>query len=171
MSKFSFRRKSDKEFKHIAHGLIPAASIAPKPAVPRTPPPRSPDPSPERPRSALAAAILSSSLTGRTFAIPPARPRSLSESDRSHSLTLEPNASTALYTRDRWPEYHLPSPDHSEEEMDDEEELDEEEHQEEEEREVLSEEEQHVYQTLDIHANSPITEPIYARPVKHRDIL
>lgn len=36
--------------KHIIHGLLPAASIAPKPAVPRSPPPRSPNPSPERPR-------------------------------------------------------------------------------------------------------------------------
>ncbi|CAG03079.1 unnamed protein product, partial [Tetraodon nigroviridis] len=66
--------------KHIGPGLVPAASIAPRAAVPRTPPPRSPDPSPERPRSALAAAILSSSLTGQTWAIPPARMRSLSES-------------------------------------------------------------------------------------------
>ena len=36
--------------KYVIHGLLPAASIAPKPAVPRTPPPRSPNPSPERPR-------------------------------------------------------------------------------------------------------------------------
>uniref|UniRef100_A0A8D0HU97 Uncharacterized protein n=1 Tax=Sphenodon punctatus TaxID=8508 RepID=A0A8D0HU97_SPHPU len=34
----------------VSHGLVPAATIAPKPAVPRTPPPRSPNPSPERPR-------------------------------------------------------------------------------------------------------------------------
>ncbi|XP_019391381.1 PREDICTED: centrosomal protein of 89 kDa isoform X2 [Crocodylus porosus] len=67
--------------KHIAHGLVPAATIAPKPAVPRTPPPRSPNPSPERPRSALAAAILVTTLTGRTVAIPQPRQRSLSESD------------------------------------------------------------------------------------------
>ncbi|NWR36280.1 CEP89 protein, partial [Tachuris rubrigastra] len=67
--------------KHIAHGLVPAATIAPKPAVPRTPPPRSPNPSPERPRSALAAAILATALTGRTVAIPQPRQRSLSESD------------------------------------------------------------------------------------------
>ncbi|NXU91147.1 CEP89 protein, partial [Xiphorhynchus elegans] len=67
--------------KHIAHGLVPAATIAPKPAVPRTPPPRSPNPSPERPRSALAAAILTTTLTGRTVAIPQPRQRSLSESD------------------------------------------------------------------------------------------
>ncbi|XP_044903132.1 centrosomal protein of 89 kDa isoform X7 [Felis catus] len=45
-----FRRGRKSQFKHIIHGLLPAASIAPKPAVPRTPPPRSPNPSPERPR-------------------------------------------------------------------------------------------------------------------------
>ncbi|XP_048371265.1 centrosomal protein of 89 kDa isoform X3 [Sphaerodactylus townsendi] len=70
--------------RHIAHGLIPAATIAPKPAVPRTPPPRSPNPSPERPRSALAAAILVTTLTGRTVALPQPRQRSLSESDASY---------------------------------------------------------------------------------------
>ncbi|NXQ61643.1 CEP89 protein, partial [Anthoscopus minutus] len=69
---------------HIAHGLVPAATIAPKPAVPRTPPPRSPNPSPERPRSALAAAILATTLTGRTVAIPQPRQRSLSESDSTY---------------------------------------------------------------------------------------
>ncbi|NWT82278.1 CEP89 protein, partial [Lanius ludovicianus] len=69
---------------HIAHGLVPAATIAPKPAVPRTPPPRSPNPSPERPRSALAAAILATALTGRTVAIPQPRQRSLSESDSTY---------------------------------------------------------------------------------------
>uniref|UniRef100_A0A3Q3EJI6 Centrosomal protein 89 n=1 Tax=Kryptolebias marmoratus TaxID=37003 RepID=A0A3Q3EJI6_KRYMA len=76
--------------RHIALGLIPAASIAPKAAVPRTPPPRSPHRSPERPRSALAAAILSSSLTGQTWAIPPARPRSFSETEQSESFTRSP---------------------------------------------------------------------------------
>ncbi|XP_019475213.1 centrosomal protein of 89 kDa [Meleagris gallopavo] len=70
--------------KHIAHGLVPAATIAPKPAVPRTPPPRSPNPSPERLRSALAAAILATTLTGRTVAIPQPRQRSLSEGDSTH---------------------------------------------------------------------------------------
>ncbi|XP_009948465.1 PREDICTED: centrosomal protein of 89 kDa [Leptosomus discolor] len=68
-------------FKRIAHGLVPAATIAPKPAVPRTPPPRSPNPSPERPRSALAAAILATTLTGRTVAIPQPRQQSLPEGD------------------------------------------------------------------------------------------
>uniref|UniRef100_A0A8C6JWV4 Uncharacterized protein n=1 Tax=Melopsittacus undulatus TaxID=13146 RepID=A0A8C6JWV4_MELUD len=81
---FSFRRGRTGAFKHIAHGLVPAATIAPKPAVPRTPPPRSPNPSPERPRSALAAAILATTLTGRTVAIPQPRQRSLSESDSSY---------------------------------------------------------------------------------------
>ncbi|XP_062041025.1 centrosomal protein of 89 kDa-like [Lepus europaeus] len=69
------------QFKHIIHGLLPAASIAPKPAVPRTPPPRSPNPSPERQRSALAAAILATTLTGRTVAIPQPRQRSQSENN------------------------------------------------------------------------------------------
>ncbi|GLD55590.1 centrosomal protein of 89 kDa isoform X3 [Lates japonicus] len=161
MLKFSFRRDKDKDFKHIAPGLIPAASIAPKPAVPRTPPPRSPDPSPERPRSALAAAILSSSLTGQTWAIPPARPRSFSESDRSESFISEPNISTALYTRDRWSEDlasrpRLSSPDHSEEELEDKEE------------EVENEEdrEDHIYQTLDRRDSCSIIEPVYALPIK-----
>ncbi|XP_035992165.1 centrosomal protein of 89 kDa isoform X3 [Fundulus heteroclitus] len=150
MLKFNFRREKDKEFKHIAHGLIPAASIAPKAAVPRTPPPQSPDPSPDRHRSALAAAILSSSLTGQPWAIPPARPRSFSETDRSGSLLSEPNFSAALYTsnrtfnRDRWSEDSasrppLSSPDHSEGELeDDEEEVD-----------NQDDAEEHVYQTLD----------------------
>ncbi|XP_023285370.1 centrosomal protein of 89 kDa-like [Seriola lalandi dorsalis] len=160
MLKFSFRREKDKEFKHIAPGLIPAASIAPKPAVPRTPPPRSPDPSPERPRSALAAAILSSSLTGQTWALPPARPRSFSESERSESFISEPNISTALYNRDRWSENlasrpRLSSPDHSEELEDKEEELENEE-----------EREDHIYQTLDRGETCSITDPVYALPVK-----
>ncbi|XP_042340163.1 centrosomal protein of 89 kDa isoform X2 [Plectropomus leopardus] len=162
MLKFSFRREKDKDFKHIAHGLIPAASIAPKPAVPRTPPPRSPNPSPERPRSALAAAILSSSLTGQTWAIPPARPRSFSASDQSESFISEPNISKALFNRDRWSEDfdsrpRLPSSDHSEEELEDKEE------------DVESEEdreEEHVYQTLDRREDCSITEPVYSTPLK-----
>uniref|UniRef100_A0A668W3V8 Centrosomal protein 89 n=1 Tax=Oreochromis aureus TaxID=47969 RepID=A0A668W3V8_OREAU len=161
MLRFSFRREKDKEFKHIAHGLIPAASIAPKPAVPRTPPPRSPNPSPERPRSALAAAILSSSLTGQTWAIPPARLMSLSESGQSESFTSEPNISTALYTRDRWSEDlvsrpRLSSPDQSEGELEDKE------------QEVVDEEdgEDHVYHTLDRRQNSSLTESVYALPLK-----
>ncbi|KAM9860591.1 centrosomal protein of 89 kDa [Aulostomus maculatus] len=160
MLKFSFRREKDIEFKHIAPGLIPAASIAPKAAVPRTPPPRSPNPSPERPRSALAAAILSSSLTGQTWAIPPARPRSFSETDRSESFISEPNFSTALYRRDRWSEDfalrpRLPSPENSEEELEDEEEEENEE-----------DREEHVYQTLDRQENrSPA---LYALPLNSK---
>ncbi|XP_063324754.1 centrosomal protein of 89 kDa isoform X1 [Pelmatolapia mariae] len=166
MLRFSFRREKDKEFKHIAHGLIPAASIAPKPAVPRTPPPRSPNPSPERPRSALAAAILSSSLTGQTWAIPPARPMSLSESGQSESFTSEPNISTALYTRDRWSEDlvsrpRLSSPDQSEGELEDKE------------QEVVDEEdgEEHVYHTLDRRQNSSLTESVYALPLKAKSVF
>ncbi|KAM9509468.1 centrosomal protein of 89 kDa-like [Guaruba guarouba] len=94
---FSLRRGRGGAFKHIAHGLVPAATIAPKPAVPRTPPPRSPNPSPERPRSALAAAILATTLTGRTVAIPQPRQRSLSESDSSYveQECFEPYATAA----------------------------------------------------------------------------
>ncbi|NWY70841.1 CEP89 protein, partial [Erithacus rubecula] len=90
---------------HIAHGLVPAATIAPKPAVPRTPPPRSPNPSPERPRSALAAAILTTALTGRTVAIPQPRQRSLSESDSTYlqQECLEPYATVSeLRIRSNW---------------------------------------------------------------------
>ncbi|XP_045652120.1 centrosomal protein of 89 kDa isoform X2 [Ursus americanus] len=93
-----FRRGRKSQFKHIIHGLLPAASIAPKPAVPRTPPPRSPNPSPERPRSALAAVILTTTLTGRTVAIPQPRQRSLSESDTSSvekDSFIEPYATTS----------------------------------------------------------------------------
>ncbi|XP_028258606.1 centrosomal protein of 89 kDa isoform X2 [Parambassis ranga] len=145
--------------KHIAHGLLPAASVAPKPAVPLTPPPHRPNPSPERPRSALAAAILSSSLTGQTWALPPARPRSFCESDRSGSFISEPNISTALFTRDRWAEdlasqHRLSSPDHSEEEL--------------EEVEDKEEGEEHVYQTLDRKDNFTVTEPVYTLPIKSK---
>ncbi|KAM7059633.1 centrosomal protein of 89 kDa isoform 5-T5 [Molossus nigricans] len=92
------RRGRKSQFKHIIHGLLPAASIAPKPAVPRTPPPRSPNPSPERPRSALAAVILATTLTGRTVALPQPRRRSQSESDTTsieNSCFLEPYATTS----------------------------------------------------------------------------
>ncbi|XP_045747172.2 centrosomal protein of 89 kDa isoform X1 [Mirounga angustirostris] len=93
-----FHRGRKSQFKHIIHGLLPAASIAPKPAVPRTPPPRSPNPSPERPRSALAAVILATTLTGRTVAIPQPRQRSLSESDTTcveKDSFIEPYATTS----------------------------------------------------------------------------
>ncbi|XP_035142936.2 centrosomal protein of 89 kDa isoform X4 [Callithrix jacchus] len=101
-----FRRGRRSQFKHIIHGLLPAASIAPKAAVPRTPPPRSPNPSPERPRSALAAAILATTLTGRTVAIPQPRRRSRSESDVSsveQDNFIEPYATTSeLRPRPNW---------------------------------------------------------------------
>ncbi|XP_041930205.1 LOW QUALITY PROTEIN: centrosomal protein of 89 kDa [Alosa sapidissima] len=175
MSKFnfSFRRSERKAFKHIAHGLIPAATIAPRPAVPRTPPPRSPNPSPERPRSALAAAILTSSLTGRTVAIPPVRARSFSESDclrSEHSDDFQPFATTALYTRDRWSDVPVglrprcPSPGRSAEDEDDEEEEEEDEGLEEEE---LSED-GHVYQSVENPIRSPSQDLIYAVPLKLR---
>ncbi|XP_067396132.1 centrosomal protein of 89 kDa isoform X3 [Emydura macquarii macquarii] len=103
---FSFRKGRKGPFKHIAHGLVPAATIAPKPAVPRTPPPRSPNPSPERPRSALAAAILVTTLTGRTVAIPQPRQRSLSESDTTcleQECFIEPYATvTELKLGSKW---------------------------------------------------------------------
>ncbi|XP_063139781.1 centrosomal protein of 89 kDa isoform X1 [Rattus norvegicus] len=102
----SFRRNRRSQFNHIIHGFLPAASIAPKPAVPRTPPPRSPNPSPERPRSALAAAILATTLTGQTVAIPQPRQRSRSESDASQvekDSFIEPYATTSeLRLRQSW---------------------------------------------------------------------
>lgn len=163
---FSFRRKEKREFRNIAHGLVPAATIAPRPAVPRTPPPRSPNPSPERPRSALAAAILSSSLTGRTVAIPPPRQRSYSESDcsREDSQTgFEPCAATALYTRDRWPDSvterpPVPSPRHTDDdEGDDSDEV-----------EGLEINEDHVYQSLERQSRADDINVVYAVPLKHR---
>ncbi|XP_031242060.1 centrosomal protein of 89 kDa isoform X2 [Mastomys coucha] len=102
----SFRRNRRSQFNHIIHGFLPAASIAPKPAVPRTPPPRSPNPSPERPRSALAAAILATTLTGQTVAIPQPRQRSRSESDASYvekDSFIKPYATTSeLRLRQSW---------------------------------------------------------------------
>ncbi|KAK7170341.1 hypothetical protein R3I94_000535 [Phoxinus phoxinus] len=169
---FSFRRKEKREFRNIAHGLIPAATIAPRPAVPRTPPPRSPNPSPERPRSALAAAILSSSLTGRTVAIPPPRQRSYSESDcsRADSQTgFEPYAATALYTRDRWPDSMTERPPvplrHT---IDDEDEDDDDEGDDSDEVEGLEKDEDHVYQSLERQSRADDINVVYAVPVKHR---
>nr|XP_057944791.1 centrosomal protein of 89 kDa isoform X3 [Doryrhamphus excisus] len=165
MLRLNFRREKGKDYKHIAHGLIPAASIAPKAAVPRTPPPRSPNPSPERPRSALAAAILSSSLTGQTWALPPARPRSFSEAEQTESFVSEPNISTALFTRDRWSESfvarpRLSSPDHSDE--DEEEFQDQEEEQDDEGSRV-----EHISKTLDEQLRCSAAEPVYALALKH----
>uniref|UniRef100_A0A8C2AI29 Centrosomal protein 89 n=1 Tax=Cyprinus carpio TaxID=7962 RepID=A0A8C2AI29_CYPCA len=159
---FSFRRREKKEFRNIAHGLIPAATIAPRPAVPRTPPPRSPSPSPERPRSALAAAILSSSLMGRTVAIPPPRQRSCSESDcsRADSQTgFEPYAATALYARDTWADSvtgrpPVPSPGHSDDDDDDSDEVE--------------GDEDHVYQSLERQSRADDINVVYAMPLKHR---
>ncbi|XP_018426245.1 PREDICTED: centrosomal protein of 89 kDa [Nanorana parkeri] len=106
---FPFRRREANQFKHIAHGLIPAATVAPRSAVPRTPPPRSPNPSPERPRSALAAAILMTSLTGRTVAIPQPRQRSYSETDSmcvDRTSQIEPYASASeLGIAQNWKDY------------------------------------------------------------------
>ncbi|XP_016409096.1 centrosomal protein of 89 kDa-like isoform X3 [Sinocyclocheilus rhinocerous] len=160
---FSFRRRERKEFRNIAHGLIPAATIAPRPAVPRTPPPRSPNPSPERPRSALAAAILSSSLMGRTVAIPPPRQRSYSESDcsRADSQTgFEPFAATALYTRDTWPDSvtgrpPVSSPGHSDEDEGDD-------------SDEVEADEDHVYQSLERQSRADDINVVYAVPLKHR---
>ncbi|XP_077419256.1 centrosomal protein of 89 kDa isoform X2 [Vanacampus margaritifer] len=173
MLKLNFWREKDKQFKHIAHGLVPAASIAPKAAVPRTPPPRSPAPSPERTRSALAAAILSSSLTGQTWALPPARPRSFSESDQSESLLSERNISTPLSTRDRWSEGfvarpRLSSPDHSEEELQHQAGEEEEEEEDEGGGEEEEEEEEHVYHTLDRQKKCSDAEAaVYSLPLKN----
>ncbi|XP_062845472.1 centrosomal protein of 89 kDa [Trichomycterus rosablanca] len=170
MSKFnfSFRRKERRAFKHIAHGLIPAATIAPRPAVPRTPPPRSPNPSPERPRSALAAAILTSSLTGRTFAIPPPRNRSYSESDCSHTDSqagFEPFASTALYTRDQWPDSMPDRPRFPSLQPDDDE-FDRDEDDEEEIEEDVEIDDGHVYQSLDRQGRAAVPDAVYAAPLK-----
>ncbi|KAI1904241.1 hypothetical protein AGOR_G00003650 [Albula goreensis] len=120
--------------------------------------------------SALAAAILSSSLTGRTVAIPPARQRSYSESECSRSenrTALEPYASTAEYTRDRWfigGRPRMPSPEHSGEVYDDD---DDDEEQEGLERGVLSDpDESHTYQSLERQGRSPVKTDIYAVPLK-----
>ncbi|XP_055062059.2 centrosomal protein of 89 kDa isoform X2 [Misgurnus anguillicaudatus] len=167
---FSFRKREKGTFRNIAHGLIPAATIAPRPAVPRTPPPRSPNPSPERPRSALAAAILSSSLMGRTVAIPPPRQRSYSESDCSHTDSqtgFEPYAATALYSRDRWEgsmtgRPPVPSPGHTDNEEDDEED---------DEVEGLDIDEDHVYQSLERQSRADDINDVYATPLKHRKVI
>ncbi|XP_042196453.1 centrosomal protein of 89 kDa isoform X3 [Callorhinchus milii] len=172
---FRFRRKDKMPFKHIAHGLVPAATIAPRPAVPRTPPPRSPNPSPERPRSALSAIILTSCLTGRTVAIPQPnlawpRPRSNSESDSARSeqrSLVEPYASvTELGLRNEWqgtvkgrPQFPLPSD--SDEEYDDEEEDQDLEQQ-------SSDKDQHFYYVLEKDQEAPKQEPVYAVPHKEK---
>uniref|UniRef100_A0A1A8JCP7 Centrosomal protein 89 n=1 Tax=Nothobranchius kuhntae TaxID=321403 RepID=A0A1A8JCP7_NOTKU len=161
MLKFNFRREKDEEFKHIAPGMMPAASIAPKAAVPRTPPPQRPHPLPNNVRSAVSAAILSSSLTGRTLALPPpARLRSFSGIDPSKPFTPEPNLSTALYSGRRWSEdlasrSHLSSPNHSEGELEARgEDVD------------NQEDEEHIYQTLVRQENLRLSGAICDRPVE-----
>ncbi|KAM6118081.1 LOW QUALITY PROTEIN: centrosomal protein of 89 kDa [Pterocles gutturalis] len=78
-----FRKRWEGLTKNIARGLVPAATVAPKPAVPRTPSPRSPNPSPKRRRYTLGAAIFATALTGRTVALPQPWRRSRSESDHT----------------------------------------------------------------------------------------
>ncbi|XP_061429132.1 centrosomal protein of 89 kDa-like isoform X2 [Lethenteron reissneri] len=80
------RNKDKWSYRHIAAGMVPAVTIAPRPAVPLTPPPHTQEPSQEHPKSALAAAVLVSSLAGRVHAIPTrnlplSRPSSFSVSD------------------------------------------------------------------------------------------
>ncbi|XP_058849606.1 centrosomal protein of 89 kDa isoform X2 [Acipenser ruthenus] len=114
--------------------------------------------------SALAAAILASTLTGRTVAIPQPRQRSLSETDVSYSenrSSIEPYASTAEIERERWNDavngrLRMPSPRFSDDEDDDYEDV---------EKEVLSEPEGHIYNTIAKEDESQI-EPVYAKPCK-----
>ncbi|XP_075694553.1 centrosomal protein of 89 kDa isoform X2 [Rhinoderma darwinii] len=161
---FPFRRRSANQFKHIAHGLIPAATVAPRSAVPRTPPPRSPNPSPERPRSALAAAILMSSLTGRMVAIPQPRQRSYSENDSANieeSDQIEPYATAReLGVEQHWKAHanrrNISSPVMSFEFEDDDTE------------EQMSDiERENVRQVSERRAESGSPEPLYAMP--HKD--
>ncbi|XP_069822282.1 centrosomal protein of 89 kDa isoform X2 [Dendropsophus ebraccatus] len=159
---FPFRRRSANQFKHIAHGLIPAATVAPRSAVPRTPPPRSPNPSPERPRSALAAAILMTSLTGRTVAIPQPRQRSLSENDSTYveeTDHIEPYATARdLGVEQNWKSYahrrNIGSPAMSFEFEDDTEE------------QMSDFERENIEQLSDRRVESVSQEPLYAVPHK-----
>ncbi|XP_043562767.1 centrosomal protein of 89 kDa [Chiloscyllium plagiosum] len=173
---FGWRRKDQMAFKHIAQGLVPAATIAPRAAVPRTPPPRSPDPSPERPRSALAAVILTSCLTGRTFAIPQPhltglRQRSYSESDCTRSEQqsfLEPYATVAdLELRNVWQSTvrgrpQLPLPSDSDEEDNEEEGEDDDQDVE----QLSDKENQPHYYVLEKEGEGHIKEAVYAIPLK-----
>ncbi|XP_063802068.1 centrosomal protein of 89 kDa isoform X2 [Pseudophryne corroboree] len=162
---FPFRRRDANQFKHIAHGLIPAATVAPRSAVPRTPPPRSPNPSPERPRSALAAAILMTSLTGRIVAIPQPRQRSYSENDSTRveeAERIEPYATARdLGLEENWKAYatrgNVSSPVMSFEYEDD----DTEEHMSDIERE-------HTKQLPEWKAERSSNDPIYAVPHRGR---
>ncbi|KAM8945994.1 centrosomal protein of 89 kDa [Pelodytes ibericus] len=160
-----FRRRDRNQFKHIAHGLIPAATVAPRSAVPRTPPPRSPNPSPERPRSALAAAILMTSLTGRTVAMPQPRQRSYSENDSSYAQEvsiIEPYATAReLGLAQNWKEYvdgktvstPVTSFEFEGEETD---------------QQMSDLEREHGLQISERTSRSPSNEPIYALPNKQK---
>uniref|UniRef100_A0AAR2JTH2 Centrosomal protein of 89 kDa n=1 Tax=Pygocentrus nattereri TaxID=42514 RepID=A0AAR2JTH2_PYGNA len=114
------------------------------------------------------SAILSSSLTGRTVAIPPPRHRSYSESDCSHTDSqtgFEPYASTALYTRDQWPDSmagrpRLPSPQPDDDDDDDDDD------DEEEEIEDTERDESHVYQSVEIQSRDLDIDAVYATPLK-----
>ncbi|XP_069037270.1 centrosomal protein of 89 kDa isoform X2 [Lepisosteus oculatus] len=119
--------------------------------------------------SALAAAILASTLTGRTVAIPPLRQRSYSESDCSYSenrSTVDPYATTAELTGNRWNESmdgrpRLPSPTHTDEDYEEEEENAE--------NEVHSDsDEGHVYHSIEMEDKSPIQDAVYAVPLKKK---
>ncbi|XP_068115710.1 centrosomal protein of 89 kDa isoform X2 [Hyperolius riggenbachi] len=166
-----FRRRQNNQFKHIAHGLIPAATVAPRSAVPRTPPPRSPNPSPERPRSALAAAILMTSLTGRTVAIPQPRQRSYSENDSTYvgeASQIEPYASASeLGISQNWKDYatrkNLSSPVMSYEFDDDDDAAEGTEEQ------VSDVEKEHVQQRSPRRDEYAAVEPIYSLPNKNRE--
>uniref|UniRef100_A0A8C5MFZ4 Centrosomal protein 89 n=1 Tax=Leptobrachium leishanense TaxID=445787 RepID=A0A8C5MFZ4_9ANUR len=159
---FTFRRRDRSQFRHIAHGLIPAATVAPRSAVPRTPPPRSPNPSPERPRSALAAAILLTSLTGRTVAIPQPRQRSFSENDSSYlddTSMIDPYATARdLGVEQNWQEYAdrknitpVTSFDSDDEDT---------------EQQMSDIDRERVLQDSPMISPSPMNEPIYAVPMK-----
>ncbi|XP_063294539.1 centrosomal protein of 89 kDa [Pelobates fuscus] len=162
---FSFSRRDRSPFRHIAHGLIPAATVAPRSAVPRTPPPRSPNPSPERPRSALAAAILLTSLTGRTVALPQPRQRSFSENDSSYvedTSMIDPYATARdLGLEQNWKDYadrkNLGTPITSYDFED-----------EDTEQEMSDIEREQVLQESQRITSSPSKEPIYAVPLKEK---
>ncbi|XP_041078402.1 centrosomal protein of 89 kDa-like [Polyodon spathula] len=119
-------------------------------------------------RSALAAAILSTSLTGHTVAIPQPRQRSLLETDFSYSenrSSIEPYASAAEIKRERWNNTVngrpcMPSSRFSDVECDDYEDEDVE-------KEVLLESEGHIYHSLAKEDENQI-EPIYAKQNKKK---
>uniref|UniRef100_A0A8D3C3K5 Centrosomal protein 89 n=1 Tax=Scophthalmus maximus TaxID=52904 RepID=A0A8D3C3K5_SCOMX len=92
------------------------------------------------------AAILSSSLTGQTWALPPARPRSYSRVNNQSPSYLKRTSAK-----------HLTPGNHPLENASDEED-----------REVEDEEDgdDHIYQTLDRGEPCPVTEPVYALPLK-----